>query len=67
MATRDTYPGWIDVRQQGVVVGFIVTPSKPGDKWHAYLDFQKKAGSSRIGSYDTKEAAKRAVERAAFG
>ena len=67
MATRDTYPGWVDVRQKGQVVGFIVQPSNAGGKWHAYLDFQKKAGSSRIGSYDTKEAAKRAVERAAFG
>ncbi len=67
MADRSTYPGWSDVRLKGQVVGFVVTPSKPGGKWYAYLDFQVKAGSSRIGSYDSKDAAVKAVQRAAFG
>lgn len=67
MASRNNYPGWADVRLKGQTVGFVVTPSNPGGKWHAYLDFQAKAGSSRIGSYDSKDAAVKAVQKAAFG
>lgn len=62
MATRSTYPGWSDVRIKGHVVGFVVTPTKPGDKWHAYMDYRHKAGSTRVGSYDSKDAAVRAVQ-----
>lgn len=67
MADRSTYPGWFDVRQRGKVVGFVVQPSNAGGKWHAYLDFEKKAGSTRVASCDTKDQAVKAVQRAAFG
>jgi hypothetical protein len=66
MAGRDG-ADWIDVRIKGQTVGFVIRPSNPGGKWHAYMDHQHKAGSSRIGSYDNKDAAVKAVQRAAFG
>lgn len=50
---------------KGYVIGFV-RPVASG-KWDAYLDFQKKAGSSLIAVCDSKQEAVRAVQRAAFG
>lgn len=63
MASRSG-SAWTDVRVKGEVVGFVVSPSKPGGKWHGYLDNKGKAGSVRIGSYNDKSAAVTAVENA---
>lgn len=58
--------GWADVSLQSTVVGFVARPSTASGKWHAYLDNEGKAGSTRVGSYDTKEEAVKAVQRAAL-
>jgi hypothetical protein len=57
--------GWTDVEVKGHVVGFIVTPSKVGGKWHAYLDNVGSSGSKRVSSESTRAAAIEAVKRAA--
>lgn len=59
--------GYFDVRVKGQVIGFVVPPSNDGGKWHAYMDYEQKAGSTRVGSYDTKAEAVAAVQNAAWG
>lgn len=56
--------GWTPVRVDGHEVGFVVEPSKPGGKWHAYLDNVGRAGSRRVASTDTKDAAIEEVKQA---
>lgn len=65
MVTRDTYPGWTDVRLNGHVVGFVVEPSTAGGKWHAYLDNIGSSGSRRVASANSKDAAVEEVKKAA--
>lgn len=67
MTGRSDHREWVDVKQRGTVVGYVVPPSRPGGPWEAYLDFQQKAGSSKIALCSHKEAAMDAVRRAAFG
>lgn len=62
MASRND-SGYVDVRVNGQVVGFVVIPPVPGGKWHAYVDKSGK-NSVRIGSYNDKSAAVSAVENA---
>lgn len=62
MASRND-SGYVDVRVNGQVVGFVVIPSTPGGKWHAYVDAEGK-NSTRVGSYNDKSAAVTAVENA---
>lgn len=57
--------GWTDVRVDGHAVGFVVEPTKPGGKWHAYLDNIGSSGSRRVSSESTKQAAVDAVKKAA--
>jgi tyrosyl-tRNA synthetase len=57
--------GWTDVQVNGHTVGFIVTPSNLGGKWHAYLDNIGSSGSRRVASESSREAAIRAVKKAA--
>ena len=65
MTSRSAFgSGWFDVREKGQVVGFVVNPSNRGGKWHAYLDHEGNAPSTRVGSYDSKGAAVFAVKNA---
>lgn len=57
--------GWTDVQVNGKTVGFIVTPSNLGGKWHAYLDNVGSSGSRRVASASTRAAAIAAVKEAA--
>lgn len=52
--------GYIDVRVNGQVVGFVTGPDAKG-KWHAYKD-QAKGNSKRVASVGTKDAAVQAVK-----
>lgn len=67
MTGRSDHPSWVDVKQKGMVVGYVVPPAKPGGMWSAYLDFQGKAGSSKIALCGDQATAIRVVQRAAFG
>lgn len=57
--------GWTDVQANGHTVGFVVSPTTPGGKWHAYLDNIGSSGSRRVSSESTKDAAIEAVKKAA--
>lgn len=57
--------GWTDVEVNGHTVGFIVSPTTLGGKWHAYVDNIGSNGSRRVASAKTRQEAVEAVKKAA--
>lgn len=55
--------GWYDVTSDGKTIGFVVAPSRPTGKWHAYLD-RASGNAKRVGSAASREAAAEMVRSA---
>lgn len=56
---------YTDVRVKGQVIGYV---KKADDGfWDAYMDYQRKAGSTLLGKCITKAQAMNMVQHAAFG
>lgn len=57
---------YTDVRVKGQVIGYVKRNAEDGF-WDAYMDYQRKAGSTLLGKCITKAQAMGMVQHAAFG